>query len=108
MKRLLLLALLLIPSFIWATTFNSDGTATGGTNSVQALHDAAACHDGDTITIPAGTFTWTAQVHLTKGITLQGAGVGTTIILDDVQDIPFLQWGHSDIKRSRTPDRNRV
>jgi hypothetical protein len=61
--------------------------------SVQALHNAA--HDGDTITLPAGIFSWRARLNITKGITIQGAttiaGAGTanpiindgTIILDD-------------------------
>jgi hypothetical protein len=40
---------------------------------------------GDTIAIPIGTFTWTTGVAITKAITLQGAGVGLTIIKDDVQ-----------------------
>jgi hypothetical protein len=57
-----------------ATTFNSDGTDCCGPNSVQAIHDAQATHDGDTITLPAGTFTWTATVSVTKGITMQGKG----------------------------------
>ena len=60
---------------------------------MQALHNAA--RDGDTITIPAGTFTWTNAVKITKGITLKGqttiTGAGTatpttndlTIIKDD-------------------------
>jgi len=47
---------------------------------VQALHNVA--HDGDTITLPAGTFSWTAQLQITKGIRLQGAtvisGAGTS------------------------------
>jgi hypothetical protein len=59
--------------------FNSDGTSTGGPNSIQTLHDATACHDGDTITIPAGTFTWTTGISITKAITLQGQ---TTIVGD--------------------------
>jgi hypothetical protein len=61
--------------------------------SVQALVNAA--HDGDTITLPAGTFSWTARLNITKGITIQGqttiSGAGTatptindlTIIKDD-------------------------
>jgi hypothetical protein len=61
--------------------------------NVQALH--AAAHDGDTITLPSGTFSWTAPLKITKGITLQGnttiTGAGTanaaatdaTIIQDD-------------------------
>jgi hypothetical protein len=51
--------------------------------------------DGDIVTIPAGTFTWTSALNITKGITLQGqttiSGAGTanpiikdlTIIRDD-------------------------
>jgi hypothetical protein len=72
-----------------ATVHHSDGSVA----SVQALHKAAK--DGDTITLPAGTFSWTSRLDITKGITLQGAttitGAGTgnpkitdaTIIKDD-------------------------
>jgi hypothetical protein len=72
-----------------ATVQNSDGSVA----SVQALHNAA--HDGDTITLPAGTFDWTAKVTITKGVTIQGqttiTGAGTanptindaTILIDD-------------------------
>src|SRR5678816_3340124 len=72
-----------------ATVYHSNGSVA----SVQALHNVA--HDGDTITLPAGTFTWTSALNITKGITLQGqttiSGAGTanpiindgTIIKDD-------------------------
>src|SRR5215470_11037653 len=73
-----------------ATVYQSDGSDT----NVQAIHDANA-HDGDTITLPAGTFIWTVGVRLTKGITVRGqttitsAGTATctaddqTIIIDE-------------------------
>src|SRR5215831_10262264 len=73
-----------------ATVWPSDGSEA----NVQAIHDTNA-HDGDTITLPAGTFIWTAGVNLTKGITVRGqttiTGAGTanctandqTIILDE-------------------------
>ena len=73
-----------------ATVYHSDGSAA----NVQAIHDTKA-HDGDTITLPAGTFTWTTGVNLTKGITVSGqttiTGAGTanctandqTIIVDE-------------------------
>ncbi|PYK22216.1 MAG: hypothetical protein DME59_20235, partial [Verrucomicrobia bacterium] len=58
-----------------ATVHDSDGTQA----NVQALLHAA--HDGDTIMIPAGTFSWTSRVDITKGITLKGqttiTGAGT-------------------------------
>jgi len=49
-----------------ATVYQSDGSAA----SVQGLHNAI--QNGDTITLPAGTFTWTTHVTITKGITIQG------------------------------------
>ena len=73
-----------------ATVYQSDGSEA----NVQAIHDTNA-HDGDTITLPAGTFIWTAGVNLTKGITVSGqttiTGAGTanctandqTIIIDE-------------------------
>ena len=46
---------------------------------MQALQNQA--RDGDTITLPAGTFSWTSRVDITKGITLKGetmiTGAGT-------------------------------
>jgi hypothetical protein len=62
-----------------ATIYNSDGTP----GNVQFIHDTEA-QDGDTITLPAGTFTWSTQILITKNITLSGAGEGVTIIYDNV------------------------
>jgi hypothetical protein len=63
-----------------AAVYDSDGSST----NVQYIHDAFA-QDGDAITIPVGTFTWLSGVHMTKAITLQGQGVGATIVRDGVQ-----------------------
>jgi len=72
-----------------ATVYDSDGSEA----SVQACIRSAA--DGDIVTLPAGTFSWTSPLIITKGITLQGqstiTGAGTsnpaitdeTIIKDD-------------------------
>jgi hypothetical protein len=53
-----------------AAVYHSDGSAA----KVKALHNAAL--KGDTITLPAGTFTWSTGVTITKGIKIQGAGGG--------------------------------
>jgi hypothetical protein len=45
---------------------------------LQAAIDA--CPAGGTVTIPAGTYTLTSQAALKSGVTLQGAGVGETIL----------------------------
>src|SRR6266576_6508282 len=59
-----------------ATVYDSDGSAA----SVQGLQNAAL--NGDTITLPSGTFTWTTRVAISKAISLQGAGVGSTVVKD--------------------------
>ena len=69
-----------------ATVYHSNGSVA----SVQGLHSAAL--NGDTITLPAGTFTWTTRLNLNKAITLQGAGVGATIIRDAVQSGSLISW----------------
>jgi hypothetical protein len=56
-----------------AATWNSDGTR----SSVQSIHDTVAAN-GDTITIPSGTFEWTTGVTITKAVTLSGLGTITT------------------------------
>jgi len=74
--RTLLLALIsgvCFASHCEATIYNSDGSAA----SVQALHNAAL--DGDTITLPAGTFTWSAPVTVSKAIKIQGESSGRII-----------------------------
>jgi len=92
-RKILLFILILTGSIAprcGATVYHSNGSAA----NVQALVNAA--RDGDTITLPVGTFSWTQHLNITKGITLQGQttveGAGTanpvtndlTIVLDDV------------------------
>src|SRR5262245_43035024 len=64
-----------------ATVYPSDGSPA----NVQLIHDIQAI-DGDTITLPSGTLTWTSGVSITKAITLQGAGAGQTILRAGVQE----------------------
>lgn len=53
--------------------------ASCASNHVQTAVNSAV--DGDRVLIPAGQCTWTSQVTVNnKGITLQGAGIGQTII----------------------------
>jgi hypothetical protein len=51
---------------------------------VQAAIDAAATDD--IVAVPSGSCAWDGQVLITKAITLRGAGVGSTVILDDAPD----------------------
>jgi hypothetical protein len=89
--------LFLAASNAFATVWPSDGTETGHNypgGSVQWVHNNQA-QDGDTITLPSGTFSYTAPLYITKGITLQGntqvigapmtwqTAVDNTIIVDN-------------------------
>src|SRR5215813_7486428 len=74
-------------------TSNSFGTvwpSNGLEANVQAINDRNA-QDGDTITLPAGTFIWINGVSLTKGITVSGqttvTGAGTATCTADDQTI---------------------
>ena len=62
-----------------AAVYNSSGSAA----NVQAIHNNLA-QNGDTIMLPAGTFTWNSQIRITKNITLAGAGQGVTVIYDNI------------------------
>lgn len=63
-----------------ATIPSPTGSLTDVTNTI------ATAVDGDTVTIPAGTWTWATAANpalgITKAITLSGAGIGQTIIRD--------------------------
>jgi hypothetical protein len=70
------------------------GATTVNANSASFSDVAAAiasAADGDTVTIPGGTASWTRTLVVRKAITIQGAGVGVTIIKDSVQGTEFLK-----------------
>lgn len=46
----------------------------------------ASASNGDTVVIPAGTVTWTGGLRIKKAITLQGSGIGSTLIKDGIQN----------------------
>ncbi len=81
MNRALLLFCPVILLCLVATTRAADIIAVScSSTAVQEAINSAA--DADTVYIPSGTCVWTDQVTIpnTKGITLQGAGQGVTII----------------------------
>src|SRR6266446_6652748 len=64
----------------------SYSAASAKVTDIQAKIDLA--HDGDTVVVPAGTAQWTTPLSITKNITLKGAGIGQTVIFDDVRRAP--------------------
>jgi hypothetical protein len=55
---------------------------------VQSAIDSA--QDGDTVLVPAGTSTWTIGITVNKGITLKGAGIDQTVIVDNTPYYDFI------------------
>jgi hypothetical protein len=73
--------------FFWnmsalAYTKNGNGTIStnGGASDVQAAIDAGSA--GNTVLIPAGTFNWTSRVIVRTDVSIQGAGLSSTIVVD--------------------------
>src|SRR5438067_2013866 len=79
--------LILTASGLAATTINAKSASP---SDVAAAITSAA--DGDTVTIPSGEASWTRTLQIKKGITIQGAGVGATIIKDSVQSGQLIRW----------------
>jgi hypothetical protein len=79
--------ILALSGFGEAATINANSASQ---SAVAAAIASAA--DGDILTIPSGTATWTRTLVVRKAITLQGAGVGVTIIKDGVQSGQLIAW----------------
>lgn len=75
MRFLKLIILFLVPLLANATTYNSDGSQA----DVASLISGAI--NGDTITLPSGSFTWTAGVTIpnTKYLNITGNGSGRVL-----------------------------
>jgi hypothetical protein len=56
--------------------------ASAKVSDIQSKIDFA--RDGDTINVPAGEARWTTELLITKNVTLRGAGIGKTVIVDAV------------------------
>jgi hypothetical protein len=54
------------------------------TTQTDVSNAVALAHDGDTVIVPAGTADWTTYLYVTNAITIGFAGVGQSIILDDI------------------------
>jgi len=70
--------------FICVPSAYADTHAAASCSVIDVTSAITAASDGDTVTIPSGTCSWATSVSIpsSKGITLQGAGIGSTIIQD--------------------------
>lgn len=74
-------------AWILLTALDQVEAAVINAQSVSLADVAAAialANDGDIVTVPAGTATWTSTLTITKNITLQGSGAGSTVIVEEI------------------------
>lgn len=71
--------ILLVPSLFGACT-GSSPTWTSTADRTSVVSCVSGASRGDTINVSAGSATWSSSISLTKGITLSGAGAGSTVI----------------------------
>lgn len=58
--------------------------------TIQALHDDAGVTTGDIISLPICTATWASTLTITKAITLQGAGVSSSVLTHSAGADPMI------------------
>lgn len=76
MKKIFLVIIFLFVSFnVFADTHEASDCEEGSINTAIGLASA-----GDTVSVPAGSCTWTSKVTVNKDIILQGAGIDSTNI----------------------------
>src|SRR5439155_10975484 len=75
----------LLATLLWVVVGQTEAgvTITAGGVSLAAVQSAvSSAADGDTVVVPPGTGTWSSTLNVTKNISLVGAGVGQTVIID--------------------------
>ena len=64
-------------------------TRTASSCSASAVTSAiASSSNGDTVSVPAGTCTWSSPVSINKSITVSGAGIDKTILMTNGYFVP--------------------
>jgi len=92
MRRLnLVLMKLLFPLAFLGFTANAHAVTASSCSKTDVQSAINNASRGDTVNVPAGTCTWSSAVSITKGLTLSGAGVGITVIMNGAGDGTVLQ-----------------
>ena len=80
------------PPLLIAATYNAANCTQAAVSTAVGLSS-----NGDTVTIPAcsGGTAWTTGLEITKNITLQGNGIGSTVLLDSTTSGPMLTMSGS-------------
>ena len=86
LKALTFVVLCYLPA--WAGTYTAASCNRSDVNAVinGGIHTAV---DGDVINVPSGNCTWTSSLSVAVGISIIGAGSGSTIIQDSLNGTLF-------------------
>lgn len=83
-RRIIILAM---AAAIMSPFISADTHAAASASYADVAAAVTASANGDTVTIPAGAATWASTLTYSKAITLQGNGIGSTIITHAVTAI---------------------
>lgn len=84
MRRWAGIFLLLSISVAAAKSSEAAVVAAASCSRANVASAVASAADGDTVLIPGGTCSWTTELDITKGISLIGSGIDSTILQDSV------------------------
>ena len=80
MKKSVVLIVVLFAALFFAKTSWADTHTAASCSAADVTTAITAASTGDTVAVPAGSCSWSSGLSITKGITLQGAGIGNTVI----------------------------
>ncbi len=82
MKKYILFLILVFSAWWVLGSVTAQAATINAASCSQADVQAAinSANTGDTIFVPSGTCTWSSALTINKGITLKGAGIGSTVI----------------------------
>ena len=84
-KVKILFSLILFPANFGLADLSLAATINAASCSYADVAAAVgAASGGDTVIVPSGSCSWTGTLIITQGITLSGAGVGNTIIVNNI------------------------
>ena len=92
-------AIILNSDITVTTTFNftqTSGTVNAASCSLTDIQSAInSVSTGGIVNVPSGNCTWSSQLSITKGIILQGAGVGSTVIIANTGSAYLIKYAPS-------------
>ena len=78
------LFMVLLYFLVWNTEANAAPIFSGNCSQANVQAAINSANSGDTVIIPSGTCSWNSKLTIGKSINVVGAGIGNTVIIDNV------------------------